>query len=102
QRGERPPDHPSQQDVSIINQWIYLTNRDRPLSDVLRDARAVWQQLEDLIQTTPDQDLLEPGRFDWLEGRPLGPQIVDDFVIHFHDEHEPAIRAWLASLSARE
>lgn len=102
QRGERPPDHPSQPDVAVINRWIYLTNRDRPLSDVLRDAQAVWQQLEDLIQSAPDQHLLEPGRFDWLEGRALGPAILDDFVIHFHDEHEPAIRAWLANLAPRE
>src|SRR4028118_1524376 len=38
QRGERPSEHPPQHDVAVINQWIYLTNRDRPLPNVLRDA----------------------------------------------------------------
>jgi hypothetical protein len=44
QRGERPPDHPPQSQVPIINEWIHRTNRDRPLEHVLRDALDVWQQ----------------------------------------------------------
>jgi hypothetical protein len=37
-RGERPSAHPPQPHVQIINQWVHLTNRDRPLQDDLRDA----------------------------------------------------------------
>jgi hypothetical protein len=99
QRGERPPDHPPQNEVSVINQWIYLTNRDRPLDDVLRDAQAVWQQLEEGLATTPERVLAQC--FDWLEGRALGSGIVDDFVLHLHEEHEPLIRAWLAQVETK-
>ena len=102
QRGERPPDHPSQADVAVINRWIYLTNRDRPAGDVLRDADATWQELTALLQATTEQDLLEPGRFDWLDGHALGPGIVDDFVKHLHEEHEPLICDWLRRLEHHE
>ena len=101
QRGERPPNHPSQPDVAVINRWIYLTNRDRPVHDVLRDADAAWQEFEALLQATSEQDLLEPGR-EWLDGRALGPGIVDDFVTHLHEEHEPLIRDWLHRLEHQE
>src|SRR5689334_9849985 len=32
-------------DVDEINAWIYQTNRDRSLADVLNDSREVFQQL---------------------------------------------------------
>ena len=94
-RGERPPDHPSQGEVQIINEWIYLTNRDRPLIDVLRDADDTWRQCRERLQVLPDETLCDPGRFDWMEGRALGPAILHDFVTHLHEEHEPLIRQWL-------
>ncbi|MDP9311035.1 MAG: ClbS/DfsB family four-helix bundle protein [Chloroflexota bacterium] len=98
QRGERPSEHPPQREVAVINQWIYLTNRDRPLPNVLRDADEVWQQFEAVLQDTPEHDLFALGRFEWLDGRALGPAIVDDFVLHLREEHEPVIRDWLAHL----
>jgi hypothetical protein len=98
-RGERPPDHPPQSDVAIINQWVYLTNRDRPVSDVLRDAEAVWQAFGALLQSCSEELLLERERFAWLDGRPLGAGIFEDFVTHLHEEHEPLIRAWLTRLA---
>jgi hypothetical protein len=98
-RGEQPPDHPPQSDVAIINQWIYLTNRDRPAADVLRDAQAVWQELGALLQSFSEELLLERERFAWLDGRPLGAGILEDFTKHLHEEHEPLIHAWLTRLA---
>ena len=95
-RGERPPDHPAfPQEVHVINDWIYLINKYRPLPMVLQEARTVWQQLEATIQLLPEQDLIESGRFEWLEGESLGSGILNSFFGHFHEEHEPLIRAWL-------
>jgi hypothetical protein len=99
QRGERPSDHPPQSEVAVINEWVCLTNRDRPLPDVLRDAQAAWQQLEAIVQALPEATLLEHERFAWMGGQALGPGILDDFVHHFHEEHEPLIRSWLRSLN---
>lgn len=94
-RGERPPDHPPQFEVAVINQWAYLTNRDRPLAAVLRDAADVWQQFEAGLQAVPEDVLFDRTRFGWMEGRALGVGLLNDFTRHLHEEHEPLIHAWL-------
>ena len=101
QRGERPPAHSPQSEVAIINQWIYLVNRDRPRTDVLRDAQAVWQEFADHLQELPEATLADREHYVWMDGRPLGAGIVDDFLRHFHEEHEPLIRTWLDTQPAR-
>jgi len=82
-------------DVDAINDWIYRTNRDRPLADVLNDSREVFQQLVASIDALSDEQLNDPQRFPWLEGERL-----TGFVLfgHFHEEHEPDMRAWLARI----
>jgi hypothetical protein len=97
-RGERPPDHPPQAHVQIINQWVYLTNRDRPLQDVMRDAEDACRHMETTLHRVPEDLLFDPTRLAWLDGRALGPSILDNFVKHLHEEHEPMIRAWLAQV----
>lgn len=95
QRGEVPPPHPPQSEVAVINQWVYLTNRDRPLEDILRDAAEAWEQFESLLWTFPEEELSNPDHFAWTEGRALGAEKLLDFVGHLHEEHEPLIRQWL-------
>jgi hypothetical protein len=95
QRGQRPPAHPPQSEVAIINQWIFLVNRDRPLTDVLRDAQAVWQEFAAYLQALPEATLADQEHYVSMDGRPLGAGIIDDFLRHLHEEHEPLIRAWL-------
>jgi len=95
QRGERPPDHPPQSQVPLINEWIHRTNRDRPLAHVLRDSEDVWQQFAEKLKELPDKILFDPGQFSWMEGRGLGPGRLEEFAMHLHEEHEPLIRAWL-------
>jgi hypothetical protein len=99
-RGEEPTPHPPEEHVSIINDWVYYINRDRPLADVLRDARSVWQEMEAAALACPEEVLLEEGRYADFEGEALGPAVVGGFAGHFHEEHEPDIRAWLARLDS--
>lgn len=75
-----------------INAWFYAANRDKSLSEVLHESREVFQQLVETIEAFPEAELLEPGRFSWLEGTPLSGAL---FFGHFHEEHEPDMRAWL-------
>ena len=98
-RDECPPDHPPQSDVAIINQWVYLTNRDRPIAAVVRDAQAAWQAFAAAIQALPEPILFARERFTWLEGRTLGAGLLEDFITHLHEEHVPLIRAWLGQQS---
>lgn len=102
QRGERPPDHPPQSQVPIINEWIHRTNHDRPLAHILRDAQDVWQQFAERLQALPDGDLLDADRFAWMQGRALGSGILENFAGHFHEEHEPIIRDWLKKQQPRD
>ena len=75
-----------------INAWIYASNRDRPLTDILQESDVVFQQLVDTLSAFPEAELLDPQRFGWLEGEPWNGAT---FFGHFHEEHEPDMRAWL-------
>ena len=83
-------------DVEQINLWIYSTHRYETLQAILQQSRDLWDRMEELIDALPEQDLTELGRFTWMEGLALG-MVVSDFMGHFHDDHEPLIRAWLAA-----
>ncbi len=76
-----------------INAWMVESNRDRPVSAVLQDDRAIFQQLVDTLSAFPEAELLAPHHFEWLEGEPLSGAL---FFGHFHEEHEADIRAWLS------
>jgi hypothetical protein len=86
---------PDLQTDDEINAWIYAANHDRPLDDVLHDSRAVFQQLAETLDAFPEAELLAPGHFPWMEGEPLTGAI---FFAHFHEEHEPDMRAWLEKI----
>lgn len=75
-----------------INAWMYEASKDQPLTAVLQEDRAVFQQLVDTLSAFPEAELLNPQRFEWLEGEPLSGAA---FFGHFHEEHEPDIRAWM-------
>ena len=89
------PQWPSKLNTDAINDWIYQKNKDRPLKDVLHDANQTWDRFEEAVRALPEPDLTQPGRFDFMKGRAVGG-VVEDFFGHFHEEHEPGIRAWLA------
>lgn len=87
-----PPWPPHLQTDDEINAWIYAANRDRSLADVLQDSRDAFQQLVDTLEAFPETELLDPQRFGLAEGEiPTGAA----FFAHFHEEHEPDMRAWL-------
>lgn len=93
-----PPPWPSQlQTDDEINAWIYAANRDRPLADVLRDSHDVFEQLVETLGFFSDADLLDPTRFSWLGDEDL-PLTGAVFFGHFHEEHEPDMRAWLEKI----
>jgi hypothetical protein len=101
-RGEPEPEPPwpaHLQTDDEINAWIYETNRDRSVPEVLDDSRQVFQQLVAAIEAFPEAELLDPQRFPWMEGQPLGGAA---FFAHFHEEHEPDMHAWLARQGASD
>ena len=90
-----PPDMEMRDEVDEINAWIYAANTGRPLSDVLDESRAVFEQLVNTISAFPEAELLDPERFDWLDGELLSGAALFG---HFHEEHESDMRAWLGKM----
>ena len=88
-----PPWPPHLQTDDEINAWLVASKRDRPLSAILQEDRAVFQQLVDTLSAFPETELMELLRLRWSEGEPLSGAV---FFAHFHEEHEPDIRAWLS------
>jgi hypothetical protein len=96
--GEPPPPWPAhlQADVDLdeINAWIYKSNHERPVREVLDESHHVFQQMFAAIEGLPDEVLSDPVRhLPWLEAQSIKPS---DFFGHFHEEHEQDMRAWLA------
>jgi hypothetical protein len=95
---EPPPPWPVHlQTDDEINAWIYESNRRRAVREVLAESQQVFQQLLVAIEGLPDDvriEYIEP-KFHvvWVsdERFPAG-----EFFYHFHDDHEPDIRAWMA------
>ena len=75
-----------------INAWIYQSNRDRPLADVLSDSREVFQQLVDTLDAFSEDELQALRRTLGLEEEQVSGSM---FFAHFHQEHEPDMHAWL-------
>jgi hypothetical protein len=96
-QGEPEPSSPwpaHLQEEDAINAWIYETNRNRTVNAVLAENAAQFQQLVAVIEGLPeavqiksDYRVIEFGdkRFS-----------ASEFFDHFHDDHEPDVRAWLA------
>ena len=96
QRGdpEPPPPWPVHlQTDDEINAWIYERNRHLSVQEVLADSAETFQQLVRAIAELPEAALTDPHRFAWTEGEVLSAAALFG---HFHEEHEPDIRAWLA------
>jgi hypothetical protein len=96
-RGEPlpPPPWPAElDDDDPINAWIHDAAANRPIGEVLADYDSTFERLADALESLPDEMLSDPRAFAWTGGEP----ILDlDFSEHLHEEHLPAIRAWLAA-----
>lgn len=80
-----------------INAWLQAQGRNQSVTDVLADAATSYDRLGAVVQRLSPGDLVDGARFPWLEGDALGPALVDgSFFAHLHEEHEPAVREWLA------
>ena len=97
QRGEPEPPPPwpaNLQTEDEINAWIYEANRGRSVGEVLEESHQVFQQLLAVIEGLPDDILIEPAyHIVRLGGQRFS---ASEFFDHFHDDHEPDMRAWLA------
>jgi len=88
--------------VQVVNEWLYARHAHRTHDQVLAEAALQWTMLRSLVELMPERMLLDDRAFPRLDGRSLADRILDGSLFsHFHDEHEPAMRAWLARMHGR-
>ena len=93
---EPPPFWPAElgsTEDDTINAWIHERTKDRPASELLSEADAIYDDFVAAVRALPIDAVTDPQRFAWLAGEPLADV---DFGGHL-DEHEPGIRRWLGA-----
>jgi hypothetical protein len=82
-----------------INAWIYETSHQRPVHEVLDHSQQVFEQLLAAMQSLPAEAFTEVERYlPWWRESPFIPAA---FFAHFHEEHEPDMRAFLTRLKSQ-
>lgn len=87
-------DEGSEVGLTQINAWIERAGRQRSLQEVLGESRRSFDLMRDAVLALSDEELTDPSRYPWMGGEPVGAVIGYSFG-HFHEEHEPALSAWL-------
>jgi hypothetical protein len=100
---EPPPPWPAHlQTDDAINAWLYQTNHERSVQQILDESQKMFQQLFTVVKELPDDvkiDTVHQGEriyyFVSLGDQRIQPGYIFD---HFHDDHEQDVRAWLTRI----
>lgn len=84
-----------------INEQFYQEGKALPLDVVLQRFRTSSIQIIAAVERLSDEELTNPQRFAWLEGRPLW-EVVENNTYGHYQEHMPPLRAWLEKVSGEE
>ncbi|MEZ4660419.1 MAG: DinB family protein [Caldilineaceae bacterium] len=94
-RGEPEPPLPwpaHLDDEDDINAWIYASNRERPVREVLDESQHQFQRLLQVIEELPDDvriERVEPAYYlVWIGDKRF---LTTEFFDHFRDDHEPDV-----------
>jgi hypothetical protein len=103
QRGEpkpRPPWPAQLQTEDEINAWLYESNRERSLPEILHEMEQIHQQIVAVIESLPDdvpidqvETVFHPV---WIGEERF---LAGEFFHHYRDDHEPDVHAWLARVA---
>lgn len=82
-RGETPPPG---EDPDRVNERMYREKSGQSLETIQAEAESVHQELMKQVRSLPEEELVDPDRFEWREGRPLWPALVGNAFTHplFH------------------
>src|SRR5512134_3661523 len=70
-----------------LNARAYAQNQAKSLDEVRREERAMYTQLLAIAVDAPDDDLFDPQRFAWAEGKPFVEWIENNTYGHY-EEHQ--------------
>jgi hypothetical protein len=86
------PAHLADDAYDEINEWFRERDAARSLDDVLDDYDGSFERLAAALEALPESVAHDPTGLPWMGGEAA---IDADFTEHLHDEHMPAVRAWL-------
>lgn len=81
-------------DLDQWNEETYQKHRHHDLGEVLADFELSYKQSLEVVDNISEDDLIDPERFPWREGRPLWVMVAANTSWHYK-EHEETISAWL-------
>ena len=84
---------PETEDVDQLNAWLYESSREKSWATVYDDWRTGFQRFIELGEAVPENDLLDVGRYPWLEDYPLILILRGSY--EHHEEHRGWLQAWL-------
>lgn len=84
----------SEEDLDKVNGWIFDTLRDKPWRDVYADWKTGFQQLIALGKQIAEKDLMEIGKYAWLEDHSLC-EVLSGSWEHHHVDHLEQLREWV-------
>ena len=84
-RGVEPPDEAAP--IDELNAQVYAQNQHKPLAEVRLEEQAAYAQLLLLVENALDDDLFDPQRFAWTEGKPFAEWIENNTYGHY-EEHQ--------------
>ena len=93
QRGDVPAPAPDETSVHEINARVFAGQRGRPLADVRREEGEAYRALLALVETAPEDDLFNPHRFAWTQGRPFAELIQNNTYEHYDEHLEDLLRS---------
>jgi hypothetical protein len=89
------PDWPKNLDPEVrgqphqLNAWLYESNRDKPWSQVYGEWKANFLRLLELAEAVPEEDLMDPARYAWLDDMSLA------VILQASQEHHAEHYEWL-------
>lgn len=84
-------------DVDAVNLWIYNENLGKSSATIMAESADTFVRCAAAIAAMPQEGLFDLGYFAWAAEFRLAPAVISGTYYHFHEDHEPEIRAWLAA-----
>jgi len=90
-----PPFPADLQSIDDINAWFHQDKLNRSAQELTSAFSQSFGQLKEVVSNLSDDELADPNRIPFLEGRALVPLIADrTFFEHVHVQHSREIEAW--------
>lgn len=92
-------------DVDAINAWFTEQSHGESFDTVTAHLFNQLDALKSVVSELSDDVLLTPGKAAWLgegfDAIPIGPALLGWSIAHAHEEHAPALEAWLTERLGR-